>query len=125
MEKLTSVLKNVPLPLMDRIRKYRTKNSIYEVNWKYREPKKGEKYRFGGTLRRDQAKSADMYVSTREFHQELFQKVRNDYKEEIEMLKAQLTNALDADESTSEALAACQKRVQVCENIIKNLCLLL
>ena len=67
MEKLTSVLKNVPLPLMDKIRKYKTKSSIYEVTWRYREAKKGEKYHWAGSLRRDQAKSADMYVSTRKY----------------------------------------------------------
>ena len=63
-KKLNSVLKNVPLSLMDTIRKYSTKNSNQVVRWKFREPKKGEKYGWGGSLRRENAQSADMYVDT-------------------------------------------------------------
>lgn len=63
-KKLNSVLKNVPLSLMDTIRKYSTKNANQVVRWKFREPKKGEKYGWGGSLRRENAQSADMYVDT-------------------------------------------------------------
>ena len=133
MEELTSVLKNVPLPLMDKIRKYRTRNSIYEVNWKYREPKKGEKYAWGGTLRRDKAKSADMYVSTRKHELGKFAQEReanSKYIDEllhnIELLEDQLNSRnADKDEIESKALIESHKKVELCENIIKQLCLLL
>lgn len=59
---LNSTLKNVPLDLMDEIRKYATKPSTFKIRWKYREPKKGKKYGYGGSLRREDAQSADMYV---------------------------------------------------------------
>ena len=83
MEKLTSVLKNVPLPLMDKIRKYKTKSSIYEVQWRYREPKKGKKYHWAGSLRRDQAKSADMYVSTRTYDMKQSRIMEEGYEKSI------------------------------------------
>ena len=125
MEKLTSVLKNVPLPLMDKIRKYKTLNSIYEVTWKCREPKKGEKYGYGGSLRRDQAKSADMYVSTRTYDMKQRRIMEEGYRNLTDGLKAELKNALDCVEVTAAELTKCQQDNQVCRNIIKQLCLLL
>jgi len=125
MEKLTSVLKNVPLPLMDKIRKYKTKSSIYEVQWRYREAKKGEKYHWAGSLRRDQAKSADMYVSTRTYERKCWDHEEESYRRRLDTLNAELKNALEAVEVTAVELSECQKDNQVCRNIIKNLCLLL
>ena len=125
MEKLTSVLKNVPLPLMDKIRKYKTKSSIYEVQWRYREAKKGEKYHWAGSLRRDQAKSADMYVSTRTYDMKQRRIMEEGYEKSIDILNAELKNALDCVEVTAAELTKCQQDNQVCRNIIKQLCLLL
>ena len=125
MEKLTSVLKNVPLPLMDKIRKYKTKSSIYEVQWRYREAKKGEKYHWAGSLRRDQAKSADMYVSTQTYDMKQRRIMEEGYEKSIDILNAELKNALDCVEVTAAELTKCQQDNQVCRNIIKNLCLLL
>ena len=125
MEKLTSVLKNVPLPLMDKIRKYKTKSSIYEVQWRYREAKKGEKYHWAGSLRRDQAKSADMYVSTRTYERKCWDYEEAAYKDRLDALNAELKNALDCVEVTAAELTECQQDNKTCRNIIKNLCLLL
>ena len=125
MEKLTSVLKNVPLPLMDKIRKYKTKSSIYEVTWRYREAKKGEKYHWAGSLRRDQAKSADMYVSTRTYDMKQRRIMEEGYEKSIDMLNAELKNALKCVEVTAAELTECQQDNKTCRNIIKNLCLLL
>ena len=125
MEKLTSVLKNVPLPLMDKIRKYKTKSSIYEVQWRYREAKKGEKYHWAGSLRRDQAKSADMYVSTQTYDMKQRRIMEEGYEKSIDILNAELKNALDCVEVTAAELTKCQQDNQVCRNIIKQLCLLL
>ena len=124
MEKLTSVLKNVPLPLMDKIRKYKTKSSIYEVQWRYREAKKGEKYHWAGSLRRDQAKSADMYVSTRTYERKCWDHEEESYRRRLDTLNAELKNALEAVEVTAAELTKCQQNNQVCRNIIKQLCLL-
>ena len=60
--KLQSILKNVPHALMDELLTYRTKNSRGKIRFKYREPKKGKKYSWGGALKREDSKSADMYV---------------------------------------------------------------
>ncbi len=125
MEKLTSVLKNVPLPLMDKIRKYKTKSSIYEVQWRYREAKKGEKYHWAGSLRRDQAKSADMYVSTQTYDMKQRRIMEEGYENTIDMLNAELKNALECVEVTAAELTECQQDNKTCRNIIKNLCLLL
>lgn len=125
MEKLTSLLKNVPLPLMDKIRTYKTKNSIYEVSWRYREAKKGEKFSYAGSLRRDQAKSADMYVSTQTYDMKQRRIMEEGYEDTIGMLKAELKNALDCVEVTAAELTKSQQDNQVCRSIIKQLCLLL
>ena len=125
MEKLTSVLKNVPLPLMDKIRKYKTKSSIYEIQWRYREPKKGEKYHWAGSLRRGQAKSADMYVSTQTYDMKQRRIMEEGYEKSIDMLYAELKNALECVEVTAAELTECQQDNKTCRNIIKNLCLLL
>jgi len=125
MEKLTSVLKNVPLPLMDKIRKYKTKSSIYEVQWRYREAKKGEKYHWAGSLRRDQAKSADMYVSTRTYERKCWDHEEESYRRRLDTLNAELKNALECVEVTAAELTECQQENKTCRNIIKNLCLLL
>ena len=125
MEKLTSLLKNVPLPLMDKIRKYKTQNSIYEVTWRYREPKKGEKFSYAGSLRRDQAKSADMYVSTQTYDMKQRRIMEEGYENTIDMLNAELKNALECVEVTAAELTECQQENKTCRNIIKNLCLLL
>jgi len=60
-------LKNVPLRLVDEIKKHRTMKSTadFTMRWKYREPKKGQKVSWGGALRRENAKSADLYIDSR------------------------------------------------------------
>ena len=125
MERLTSLLKNVPLPLMDKIRTYKTPNSIYEVQWRFREPKKGEKFSYAGSLRRDQAKSADMYVSTQTYDMKQRRIMEEGYENTIGMLNAELKNALEAVEVTAAELTECQQVNKTCRNIIKQLCLLL
>ena len=66
MDKLNSVLKNVPIELRNKILKYHTKNSRHKLRWKGREPKPGKKYSYGGSLPLENAKSADLYVDNLE-----------------------------------------------------------
>ena len=70
MDKLNSVLKNVPIELRNKILKYHTKNSRHKLRWKGREPKPGKKYSYGGSLPLENAKSADLYVDNLESHKE-------------------------------------------------------
>ena len=70
MDKLNSVLKNVPIKLRDEIVKYHTKNSRHKLRWKGREPKPGKKYGWGGSLALGNAKSADLYVDNIESKKE-------------------------------------------------------
>ena len=62
MDKLNSVLKNVPIELRNKILKYHTKNSRHKLRWKGREPKPGKKYSYGGNVPLENARSADLYV---------------------------------------------------------------
>ena len=62
MDKLNSVLKNVPIKLRNELVKYHTKNSRHKLRWKGRQPKPGKKYGWGGSLALENAKSADLYV---------------------------------------------------------------
>jgi len=62
MERLNSVLKNVPMKLRNELLKYHTKNSRHKLRWKVRQPKNGYKYGWGGSLPLAHAKSADLYV---------------------------------------------------------------
>ena len=70
MDKLNSVLKNVPIELRNKILKYHTKNSRHKLRWKGREPKPGKKYSYGGSLPLENAKSADLYVDNIESKKE-------------------------------------------------------
>ena len=70
MDKLNSVLKNVPIELRNKILKYHTKNSRHKLRWKGREPKPGKKYSYGGSLALENAKSADLYVDNIESKKE-------------------------------------------------------
>lgn len=60
-----SILKNVPLELMDEINKHQTINSEKKIRWKFREPIPPAKFGSGGSLKREDARSADMYVDIR------------------------------------------------------------
>ena len=62
------VLKGVPLPLMDEIRKYHKHHSVYFHRWKMRKPIPGEKYGWGGSLKRENATAADLYVDLTPLH---------------------------------------------------------
>ena len=64
-EKLNSILKNVPLDLMWKLRKYHTRNGHHQLKWKARQPIDGAKYGFGGSLKWEDAKSADLYAYDR------------------------------------------------------------
>ena len=51
MDKLNSVLKNVPIELRNELVKYHTKNSRHRLRWKGRQPKPRKKYsKCGGIL---------------------------------------------------------------------------
>ena len=63
MDKLNSVLKNVPIKLRDEIVKYHTKNSRHRLRWKGRQPKPGKKCSYGGNIPLTSARSADLYVA--------------------------------------------------------------
>ena len=71
-----AVFKNVPLPLMDELRKYAKHQSVYSTRWKMRKPIPGQKYGWGGALRRENATAADLYVDMTKHHI-----VREKYKE--------------------------------------------
>lgn len=64
----TSVLKNIPLKLMDKIRQYHKHKGIYSVRWNMRKPIPDQKYGWGGSLKRENATAADMYVDMTEHH---------------------------------------------------------
>jgi len=64
-EKLNSILKNVPLDLMWKLRKYHTRNGHHQLKWKARQPIDGAKYGFGGSLKWEDARSADLYAYDR------------------------------------------------------------
>ena len=97
MSKLNSILKNVPLDLMWKLRKYHTRNGHHQIKWKAREPVDGAKYGWGGNLKWKDAKSADLYAYDRtgkqkrwEYYQELKDTKENYerlYKEYVERLK--------------------------------------
>ena len=70
MDKLNSVLKNVPIELRNELVKYHTKNSRHRLRWKGRQPKPGKKYGWGGSLPLENAKSADLYVDNIESEKE-------------------------------------------------------
>lgn len=74
---LNSVLKNVPLELRDKLMSYQTKPSIHKIRWKFRQPKKGCKYGWGGTLKREEARSADMYVDSYQGREELKENLKH------------------------------------------------
>lgn len=74
---LNSVLKNVPLELRDKLMSYQTKPSIHRIRWKFRQPKKGCKYGWGGTLKREEARSADMYVDSYQGREELKENLKH------------------------------------------------
>ena len=74
---LNSVLKNVPLELRDKLMSYQTKPSIHRIRWKFRQPKKGGKYGWGGTLKREEARSADMYVDSYQGREELKENLKH------------------------------------------------
>ena len=67
-QKLTSVLKNVPHELRAKIMKYQTKNSYSNLRWKARQPIEGKKYGHGGSLKFEDAKSADLYVDKEDIY---------------------------------------------------------
>tara|TARA_R110002020_G_scaffold4835_1_gene20858 strand:- start:859 stop:1353 length:495 start_codon:yes stop_codon:yes gene_type:complete len=67
-QKLTSVLKNVPHELRAQIMKYQTKNSFSNLRWKARQPVEGKKYGHGGSLKFEDAKSADLYVDKEDIY---------------------------------------------------------
>lgn len=86
MNKLNSILKNVPLDLMWKLRKYHTRNGHHQIKWKAREPVEGVKYGYGGSLKWKDAKSADLYAYDRlgqqkrwEFYQQ-WQDTKADYE---------------------------------------------
>lgn len=90
---LNSVLKNVPLELMDQVRQFRTKNSRYNIRWKMREPKEGKKYSWGGSLKRENATSADLYVDFNDRYWEGFEAGRKSQLEKTEVYKNELSRS--------------------------------
>ena len=62
---LTSVLKNVPVDIMWKLRRYHSKPSHFEIKWRARQPVEGKKYGYGGDLKWEDAQSGDMYVRDR------------------------------------------------------------
>ncbi len=57
-----SLFKNVPIELMEQLMLYRTKKSVHGLTWKNRQPKPGQHFGFGGSLRREHARSASLYL---------------------------------------------------------------
>ena len=72
--KLQSVLKNVPHYLRVEIMKYKTKPCAHKIRWVAREPVAGKKYGWGGSLKLEDSKSADLYVDKKQFDLGLVQK---------------------------------------------------
>lgn len=66
---LTSVLKNVPVDIMWKLRRYHSKPSHFEIKWRARQPVEGKKYGWGGELKWEDAQSGDMYVRDRSLEQ--------------------------------------------------------
>ncbi len=74
-----AVFKNVPLPLMDELRKYAKHQGVYSTRWKMRKPIPGQKYGWGGALKRENATAADLYVDMTKYH--LYKKVCEENRE--------------------------------------------
>ena len=82
---LTSVLKNVPVDIMWKLRRYHSKPSHFEIKWRARQPVEGKKYGYGGDLKWEDAQSGDMYVRDRSLEQK-YQHLLERYREQDGLL---------------------------------------
>ena len=89
MAKLSSVLKNVPIDMMWKLRKYHTPNSVHEIRWRARQPIKGKSADWCGNLKWEDAQSADLYAYDRE-KSKRYSEHWSELYDEHELLKKQL-----------------------------------
>jgi hypothetical protein len=109
-EPLTSVLKNVPIDLQNKLLKYQTKPSLHRIRWKFRQPKLGYKFGWGGNLRKYQAQSADMYID--HYQSRTAYKRYNLFRMKNFTLTGELHRALGRMEQLTEALIQCEAQIE-------------
>ena len=110
MAKLSSVLKNVPIDMMWKLRKYHTPNAHQEIRWRARQPVKGKKVDWCGNLKFEDAKSADLYAYERnnKYHKLWREAVKsfNDLQVGYKLLQTQHEEELNRPpKTTPESLA--------------------
>ena len=102
--KLSSVLKNVPVDLMWELRKYHSPNPRQELRWRARQPVEGKMFGWGGNLKWEDAKSADLYAYDREYkarYWELYER-HSDLKEQKESLENYCAGLLTKEREESK-----------------------
>ena len=87
-----SLFYQVPFRLIDELMQYRTKQSQYGIKWRNRKPIPGKKYNLGGSIKRENATCASLYVTKcpKDPSQEFYKKQWHETLGRIEVLKDEI-----------------------------------